>query len=287
MKKDIFNLFENVIIEKKLNLINRLNQYFKYKMTSIPKFLKLKDYITLSGTTMGLLALICAVIGTRYFISLGFFFVAISLGTDLLDGYVARKTGTVNKFGIELDSLSDSLTFGIAPSVLAFQAFKTGGPFDIILIIGCVCFALGAILRLARFNITTEDTPGYVGVPTPLSALLLIGFYGANYFYAFGLGGIDYPFPEVSLYVIPFLLILIGWFNITTHIRFGEKGKKVYIIVLIIAPLGPIFAIIGVMNPDFTVSMTISIIFLGGFFLLLIFIISGFFNKPKQVKNSN
>jgi CDP-diacylglycerol--serine O-phosphatidyltransferase len=256
-------------------------------MTSIPKLLKLKDYITLTGTTMGILALICAVIGTRYFISLGFFLVAISLGTDLLDGYVARKTGTVNKFGIELDSLSDSLTFGIAPSVLAFQAFKTGGLFDIILIIGCLCFALGAMLRLARFNITTEETPGYVGVPTPLSALLLIGFYGVNYFYAFALGGIEHPFPEISLYVIPFLMILIGWFNITTHIKFGEKGKQVYIIVLIIAPLGPIFAIIGVMNPDFTVSMTISMIFLGGFLLLLIFLISGFFNNPKQMNDKN
>lgn len=286
---EILNLrnTKKVIIRKMFIFIKKENHHFNFKMTSIPKFLKLKDYITLTGTTMGLLALICAVIGTRYFISLGFFFVAISLGTDLLDGYVARKTGTVNKFGIELDSLSDSLTFGIAPSVLAFQAFKTGGTFDIILIIGCICFALGAMLRLARFNVTTEETLGYVGVPTPLSALLLIGFYGANYFYAFGLGGIDHPFPEVSLYVVPFLMILIGWFNITTHISFGEKGKKVYIIVLIIAPFGPIFAIIGMMNPSFTVSMIISIIFLGGFLLLLIFIISGFFKKPKQVENVN
>lgn len=253
-------------------------------MTSIPKLLKLKDYITLSGTTMGILALICAVIGTRLFISLGFFFVSISLGTDLLDGYIARKTGTVNKFGIELDSLSDSLTFGIAPSVLAFQAFKTGGIFDIILIIGCICYAWGAILRLARFNITTEDTPGYVGVPTPLSALLLISFYFANYFYAFGLGGIDHPFPEISLYITPFLMILIGWFNITTHIKFGEKGKIVYIIVFILAPLGIILGILGAMEPDFTMSMVISMIFLGGFLLLLGFIIAGFFTKPNKIK---
>ena len=248
-------------------------------MTSIPKLLKLKDYITLAGTAMGILALICAVMGTRYFIALGFFFISFSLGTDLLDGYIARKTGTGNKFGIELDSLSDSLTFGIAPSILAFQAFKTGSLFDIILIVGCICFAFGAILRLARFNITTEDTPGYVGVPTPLSALLMIGFYFINYFYAFGLGGLDYPFPEISLLLAPFLMILIGWFNITTHIRFGEKGKKVYIIVLFIAPLGPIFAIINYLEPNFTVSIILSLIFLGGFLLLMVFIIAGFFTK--------
>ena len=157
-------------------------------MTSIPKLLKIKDYVTLCGTTVGIIALLCAVIGTRDFLSLGFFLVSISLGTDLLDGYIARKTETVNDFGIELDSLSDSLTFGIAPSVLTFQAFRTGEIYDIVLIIGCVCFALGAILRLARFNIS--DRIGYTGVPTPLSALFLIAFFYANYFYAFALGGL-------------------------------------------------------------------------------------------------
>ena len=129
------------------------------------KMLKLKDYITLIGTTLGIIAIICAVIGTRFFVSLGFFLVSITLGTDLLDGYIARKTGTVNKFGKELDSLSDSLTFGIAPSILIYQGFRNGTIYDYILIIGCVCFSLCAILRLARFNVITEERPGYIGLP--------------------------------------------------------------------------------------------------------------------------
>jgi CDP-diacylglycerol--serine O-phosphatidyltransferase len=255
-------------------------------MSSIPKLLKLKDYVTLIGTSLGIAALICASIGTRYFISVGFFLVSLSLATDLMDGYIARKTGTMNRFGIELDSLSDSLTFGIAPAILSYQAFKTGTFFDIILIFGCICFALAAILRLARFNIITEEIPGYIGLPVPLSALLLIGFFYANYFYAFGLGGISYPFPEISIYIIPFFMILIAWFNITTYIRFGEKSKIVYIIVIIIAPLGPIFAILGSMQPDFVTSMTISLIFLFGILVLLAFIISGFFNKIKNQEAS-
>lgn len=257
-------------------------------MTSIPKLLKLKDYITLTGTTMGILALICAVIGTRHAVALGFFFIMFALGTDLLDGYIARKTGTMNHFGIELDSLSDSLTFGIAPSILIFQSFKTGTLYDIILIIGCICFAFGAILRLARFNVITDETHGYVGVPTPLSALLIITFYFANYFYAYGFGGLDYPFPDSSIYVAPLLLILIGWFNITTHIKFGEKGKKAYIVVFILAPMGPIFAIINYLGPDFTISMIICIIFTCGFFLTIGFIIAGFFTKNvKDIKENS
>ncbi len=241
---------------------------------SIPNLLKFKDYITLIGTTLGIIALVCACIGTHEFLSLGFFLISITLGTDLVDGYIARKTGTINEMGKELDSLSDSLTFGITPAVLTYQAFKTGGYIDIFIVIGSICFALGAMLRLARFNIS--KIPGYTGVPTPLSALSLITFFYANYFYAFAMGGIDYPFLPLSSYLIPFFMILIGWFNITTYIRFGEKDKSVYLTFLIVAPLCPIFGIIGILNPNFLISIIVSIFFLGCFLFALIFFIRGF-----------
>ncbi|MFW9785251.1 MAG: CDP-alcohol phosphatidyltransferase family protein [Candidatus Heimdallarchaeota archaeon] len=246
---------------------------------SIPKLLKLKDYITLVGTSLGILALICACFGTREFLSLGFFFITVSLGTDMIDGYIARKTKTVNEIGKELDSLSDSLTFGIAPAVLTFQSFKTNSAFDVFLLFGAVCFAFGAILRLARFNIS--KIPGYTGVPTPISALLLIVYFYANYFYAFGKGGNTYPFLDIVKYIIPFLMILIAWFNITTYIQFGEKDKTTYIITLILTPFCPILGIIGLLNPNFIVSMIVSIIFIIFFLLFLSFIIRGFFGKKK------
>ncbi|MHA2391758.1 MAG: CDP-alcohol phosphatidyltransferase family protein [Promethearchaeota archaeon] len=244
---------------------------------SIPKLLKLKDYITLVGTSLGILALICACIGTREFLSLGFFFITISLGTDMVDGYIARKTKTVNEMGKELDSLSDSLTFGIAPAVLTFQSFKTNSAFDIFLLLGTICFVFGAILRLARFNLS--KIPGYTGVPTPISALLLIVYFYANYFYAFGMGGNLYPFLDIVKYIIPFLMILIAWFNITTYIQFGGKDKSTYIATLILTPFCPILGVIGLLNPNFLVSMIISIIFVIFFILFLSFIIRGFIQK--------
>ncbi|MBY8987494.1 MAG: CDP-alcohol phosphatidyltransferase family protein [Candidatus Lokiarchaeota archaeon] len=234
--------------------------------STIPSLLKIKDYVTLTGTIIGILALICGSFGTRDAVSLGFFLISITLGTDLIDGYIARKTGTVNEMGKELDSLSDSLTFGIVPAFLTFQAFKTGTYYDIILIIGSICFALGAILRLARFNIIAN--PGYTGVPTPVSCLLMIGFFFINYFYAFAYGGLNYPFLDLVYYSVPFLLIFIGWLNITTHIKFGEKGKSVYIMFMLFAPLSPIFGIIGILNPTPMVSIIVSIIFLIAFFLM-------------------
>jgi len=239
-------------------------------MSTILQLLKLKDYVTLTGAALGLIALALGAIGTRYTLSLGFFLLSITLGTDLIDGYIARKTGTFNELGRELDSLSDSLTFGIAPAILTFQAFKNGQPYDIVLIIGCILFALGAILRLARFNISTEK--GYTGVPTPISALTIILFFYTNYFYAFGLGGLSYPFPEIAYYSIPAILIFIGWLNITTLIKFKEKSKLTYYIVIIIAPTAPIFGIIGLMGPNLIVSMIVAIIFLCLFFGVFIWI---------------
>ena len=242
----------------------------------ILNLLKLKDYITLIGTTLGIIAIICACMGTRAYISLGFFLISITLGTDLIDGYVARKTKTVNEIGKELDSLSDSLTFGIAPAILTFQAFRTNTIYDIVIIIGALFFVFGAILRLARFNIS--EVPGYTGLPTPISALILITYFYANYFFAFGMGGNnDYPFLVFTSYLIPVFMVFFAWFNVTTFIRFSEKDKIVYVVFIIIAPLCPIFCIIGILNPNFYVSMGIAIFFLASFLLALILIIRGFF----------
>ena len=242
-------------------------------MASIPKLLKLKDYFTLAGTTMGIVALIAGTIGNRGSISFGFFLTSFCFGTDLIDGYIARKTGTVNEMGKHLDSLSDSLTFGIVPALLTYMAFRTGQGYDIMLILGCILFALAAILRLARFNLSTEK--GYSGVPTPLSALLVILYYFANYYYVIASGDVNAPFPEFSYYFIPFGLILIGWMNITTFIKFKEKSRTTYIIVMILAPLSPIFGFIGVSNPPTLLAFLISLFFIISFFGFIIWVLIG------------
>ncbi|MFX1496127.1 MAG: CDP-alcohol phosphatidyltransferase family protein [Promethearchaeota archaeon] len=251
-------------------------------MSTIPKSLKLKDYITLVGTTLGLIAIIFAGIGRRDAISFGFFLITLSLGTDLIDGYIARKTGTVNEMGKQLDSLSDSLTFGIAPAILTFQGFKRGTPYDIILLIACILFAMGAMLRLARFNI--QEAKGYSGVPSPASALMMIVFFYANYFYSFALGGINYPFLEIAYYTIPFFLVFISWLNITTHISFGEKGKTTYIVIILFAPTCPVFGIIGILNPNFVISIVAAIFFTSSFFGLLIYVIYRLFHRFYKTK---
>ena len=97
-------------------------------------------------------------------------FIAVAILLDGLDGLVARLTGTSSDFGRELDSLSDLISFGVAPAVLAYcwALADLGRPG----MVGTFGFVLCGALRLARFNIqaTTLDRRYFVGLPIPAAA---------------------------------------------------------------------------------------------------------------------
>ncbi len=99
--------------------------------------------------------------------------ILIALIFDGLDGWVARLTSSNTKFGIELDSLSDLIAFGVAPAVMIFswslQDFGRLGWAVTFLYVGC-----GA-LRLARYNIQMESTErkSFTGMPIPAAASVL------------------------------------------------------------------------------------------------------------------
>lgn len=108
---------------------------------------------------------------------------------DALDGRIARMTNTTSEFGKELDSLADVITFGLAPSLLAFiwgfkflpDSVNTVLLHDLLHIGGFVCFLylIGGASRLARFNISHNPVPRnpgrpdrkyFVGMPIPAAA---------------------------------------------------------------------------------------------------------------------
>jgi len=95
---------------------------------------------------------------------------------DGLDGRVARMTHTQSEFGAEYDSLSDMVSFGVAPSLLMYEwAFRDLGKWGwFAAFIYCVC----AALRLARFNTNIEvvDKRFFQGLPSPAAAALVAGF---------------------------------------------------------------------------------------------------------------
>lgn len=98
---------------------------------------------------------------------------------DALDGSAARMTGQESRFGAELDSLCDAITFGTAPAVLVWR-YNDGTflPLKLTWAIG-VLFALCVLIRLARFNVETgeDDThEGFEGLPSPAAAGTLAAF---------------------------------------------------------------------------------------------------------------
>jgi CDP-diacylglycerol--serine O-phosphatidyltransferase len=92
---------------------------------------------------------------------------------DVLDGWVARLTHTASRFGIEIDSLSDAISFGVAPGVLVYswslQSFGKIGWVAAFFLVAC------AALRLARFNIQmgSEEKKHFTGLPSPAAALMI------------------------------------------------------------------------------------------------------------------
>lgn len=98
-------------------------------------------------------------------------FIGIAFIMDALDGRVARMTGATSAFGIQLDSLADVISFGMAPAILTFawgmhQLGRWGWAIAFL-------FVAAAALRLARFNIQTTTAPDkryFVGMPSPAAA---------------------------------------------------------------------------------------------------------------------
>lgn len=98
-------------------------------------------------------------------------FIGVAIVLDMLDGRIARMTGTTSEFGVQLDSLADLISFGMAPAVLVFQWG--------LLPLGRLGWAVGflfvtaAALRLARFNIQANtDKRYFVGMPSPAAAAI-------------------------------------------------------------------------------------------------------------------
>ena len=96
--------------------------------------------------------------------------IGLAIIVDMLDGRVARMTGTSSQFGIEFDSLADVISFGVAPAIMAFQWGLQ--PLGRIGWAAGFVFVAGAAIRLARFNIQTGsvDKKYFVGLPSPAAA---------------------------------------------------------------------------------------------------------------------
>jgi CDP-diacylglycerol--serine O-phosphatidyltransferase len=125
---------------------------------------------TLSSLFLGMTAIFLAVTGTDP--RVGALCLLACITFDGLDGALARKFGVASPFGVQMDSLGDMTSFGIAAPVVIYSALagKIATP---MLVLACAMVAACAAIRLARFNVSPKDGRFFCGVPTTMAATVL------------------------------------------------------------------------------------------------------------------
>jgi CDP-diacylglycerol--serine O-phosphatidyltransferase len=150
---------------------------------------------------------------------------------DLLDGRIARMTGTTSEFGAELDSLADVVSFGVAPAILAyawgFATMPRAGWLAAFLFVVC------GMLRLARFNVQRSSVDGryFVGLPIPAAAAMVAAVVNVR------------PEPVLAkpgALVLTALLVVLAFLMVSTFRYWSLKNvdlrqRRSYIAVLGIA----------------------------------------------------
>ncbi len=151
-------------------------------------------------------------------------FIVLACVFDSVDGMMARLTKSTSQFGVEIDSLSDIVSFGVAPSFLVYQVYmkELNG---IGILISSLLMIFGGI-RLARFNVQLVgfDKSFFTGLPIPAAAITICSFILQTYDDTFGLN-------TVGRVVLPYLVIAISLLMVSrvkyeTFPKFSKRGIK-------------------------------------------------------------
>ena len=139
------------------------------------------NYITIANLFCGLLSIISTFSNQ---LSLAAFFIFLGIFLDFFDGFFARLLKIENEFGLQLDSLADLVTSGLAPSFILFKLLNANNttqffvefsfetPFSSISLIAFL-IPIFAALRLANFNIDKNQKNSFIGLPTPMTAIFI------------------------------------------------------------------------------------------------------------------
>ncbi len=151
----------------------------------------------------------CVVYATRQDFDTAALFIGIAMVLDTLDGFFARLTNSSTAFGVQLDSLADVVSFGLAPAILAF----TWGlwPLHRLGWAAGFLFVTAAAMRLARFNVQTSTTTAstdkryFVGMPSPAAASVIAS---TVFLYPYGLQERQTALPALAMVLVPAFLMI-------------------------------------------------------------------------------
>lgn len=152
-------------------------------------------------------------------------FIILASIFDALDGAVARLTNSTSELGVELDSLCDAVSFGLAPAFLLYKAhFFSMGSLGLIL---AALPALAGTYRLARFNVMVsgfEDKRYFIGMPIPSAAILVLSyviFYHIEDFYPEA-----WKVPTIVLVAIGAASLMVSKVKFDNLPRFSKRALR-------------------------------------------------------------
>jgi len=159
-------------------------------------------------------------------------FIGFAIVLDMLDGRIARLTGTASDFGLQFDSLADVVSFGIAPAILSFSWGLQ--PLGRLGWAAGFLFVTAAAMRLARFNIQGSgggDKRYFVGMPSPAAAAV-----PAATVYAYPWGLFDYreALPVLAMVLVPAML-MVSTIRFRSFKTIDLQARRPYRVLLLIA----------------------------------------------------
>ena len=196
----------------------------KLEDTNIKKFIAISDIISILNMSCGFLSIVSSV---NHSFKLAALLMIFAIMFDSVDGWVARKTNRNDTlgFGKNIDSLSDVISFGVAPAVFVYSTMNTTPAIiQQIGILVSLFIVICGVLRLTRYNVIADkiDTNDFIGFPIPgiafiIATLYLSGIY--NVYFALILSiivslimisTIIYPkFDNVPVLAVSCILILL------------------------------------------------------------------------------
>ena len=156
----------------------------KKSETKIKSFIAISDAVSLLNMISGFLSIICS-INNEFRLAALLMIIAIIF--DSIDGWVARKTNRQDNFGFgkNIDSLSDVISFGVAPAIFIYNCIKTTIAINqaIVIVISLIIVICG-VLRLARYNVISDKINGddFIGFPIPCISFIISTFYLSELF---------------------------------------------------------------------------------------------------------
>jgi CDP-diacylglycerol--serine O-phosphatidyltransferase len=197
------------------------------KPSTRPRGIYLLPNLFTTGALFAGFYAITSAMGGRYETAVISIFVAMIL--DGLDGRVARLTNTQSDFGAQYDSLSDMLSFGVAPALVMYLfAFSSLGKVGLF---AAFVHTAGGALRLARFNtqLATADKRYFQGLPSPAAAAIPAGFIWVCIEYGYDMAVMKY----VALVLITCSgLLMVSNFRYSSFKEIDLKGKVPFFVAI-------------------------------------------------------